>query len=72
MTKSTARTGVFALMFILGISTMTMVWLYWHYPLGTSLATLAVLAVLGVSARLARSVEGETSELESGSEPTSL
>ncbi len=70
MTKSAARTGVFALMFILCVSAVTMLWLYWHYPLGTSLATLAVLAMFGISARLARSVEPEAPGLKAGSETT--
>jgi hypothetical protein len=31
-----------------------MVWLFWHFPLITGVATVAILAALGVCARLAR------------------
>ena len=42
-----------------------MIWLFWHYPLKTLIATIAVLAALGVSARLARSIETDgNSDLE--------
>jgi uncharacterized membrane protein YqjE len=51
-----ARANIFALL-ILMLSAATMLWLFWHYPLGTAIATIVVLAVLGISARLARSIE---------------
>jgi hypothetical protein len=51
-----ARANIFALL-ILTLSAATMLWLFWHYPLGTSIVTIAVLAVLGISARLARSID---------------
>jgi hypothetical protein len=44
-----------------------MVWLFWHHPLKTLIATIAVLAALGVSARLARSIEVDNgTDLEHG------
>jgi len=42
---------------ILTLSAATMLWLFWHYPLGTAIVTIVVLAVLGISARLARSID---------------
>jgi uncharacterized membrane protein YqjE len=51
-----ARANIFALL-ILMLSAATMLWLFWHYPLGTAIATIVVLAVLGISARLAGSIE---------------
>jgi hypothetical protein len=51
-----ARANIFALL-ILMLSAATMLWLFWHYPLGTAIATIVVIAVLGISARLARSIE---------------
>ncbi len=59
------RTNIALLMAILALSATTMVWLFWHYPLITTLVTVTVLAALGVSARLARSMDGsELSDLQ--------
>lgn len=61
MTRSSyARTNIFVLLAVLALSAATMVWLFWHHPVKTSIATIAVLAALGISARLARSVESES------------
>jgi hypothetical protein len=44
-----------------------MVWLFWHHPIKTLIATIAVLAALGISARLAGSIETDAvSELKHG------
>jgi hypothetical protein len=52
---------------ILTLSAVTMLWLFWHFPLTTALVTAAVLTALGVSARLARSIEVENvSDLDRG------
>ena len=60
-----ARTNIALLLVILALSSATMVWLFWHYPLITSMITLAVLIALGVSARLARSMDtSDLSELQ--------
>ncbi len=65
--SSYARTNIFVLLAVLAVSAATMVWLFWHHPLKTSIATIAVLAALGISARLARSIETDgNSELEKG------
>ena len=55
--SSNARTKILVFVAILALSALTMIWLFWRYPLGTSVAAFAVLAVLFGSARLARSVE---------------
>jgi len=41
----------------LALSALTMIWLFWRYPLSTLIAAVAVVAALYTSARLARSVE---------------
>ncbi len=66
MTRSSyASTNIFVLLAVLALSAATMVWLFWHHPVKTSIATIAVLAALGVSARLARSIETDSqSDLE--------
>ncbi len=68
MTRSSyARTNIFVLLAVLALSAATMVWLFWHYPVKTAIATIAVLAALGVSARLARSIETDShTEMENG------
>ena len=42
---------------ILALSAMTMMYLFWRFPVITAVVTLTVLALLGVSAKLARSIE---------------
>ncbi len=60
MTRSSyARTNIFVLLAVLALSAATMVWLFWHHPVKTSIATILVLAALGVSARLARSIDND-------------
>ena len=61
--SSRANTVVFLSIFVL--SALTMVWLFWHHPIKTSIATIAVLTALGISARLARSIEVDN-ELDRG------
>jgi len=62
--SSRRRTNIAALLAILALSSATMVWLFWHFPVITAVVTVAVLAGLGISARLARAVDG--SELHGG------
>jgi CHASE2 domain-containing sensor protein len=57
--SSHVRTNIAALLAILTLSAATMVWLFWHFPLITALATVAILAGLGVCARLARLTDSE-------------
>ncbi len=53
--SSSTRANVAALLAVLTISAGTMLWLFWRFPLATTLITLAVLTALGVSARMAHS-----------------
>jgi hypothetical protein len=67
--SSNARGNIVAFLAILALSAFTMVWLFWHHPVKTLIATIAVLAALGVSARLAGSIESDAgSELEHGNQ----
>ena len=62
-----ARGNVIAFLAILALSALTMVWLFWHHPVKTLIATIAVLAALGISARLARAIEVDAaSDMEHG------
>ena len=65
MTESSrTRTNIAALWAILALSALTMLWLFWHFPVITSIATVAILAALGVSARLARLIDTERTDLQ--------
>jgi hypothetical protein len=61
---SKARTNIVVLLLVLAVSALSMIWLFWHHPLTTSIATVGVLAALGVSAKLARSMEVEKPDLD--------
>jgi hypothetical protein len=63
---SHARANIVAILSILALSALTMVWLFWHHPVKTLIGTVAVLTALGVSARLARSIEDTSAELDHG------
>jgi hypothetical protein len=62
------RTNIVAFLFTVVLSAATMLWLFWHHPVTTGIATLAVLGAFGVSARLARWVDTDplSSELDRG------
>jgi uncharacterized membrane protein SpoIIM required for sporulation len=63
--SSSTRRNIAISLSVLSLSALTMVWLFWHHPVKTAVATIAVLAALGLSARLARSIEADTaSELD--------
>jgi hypothetical protein len=62
--KASARAKIMGLLAVVGLSAVTMLWLYWHYPLSTSLATVAILAGLGLSARKAGDSEIEDTDME--------
>ncbi len=67
MMHAYARANILVFLAVLALSSLTMIWLFWHYPLKTAVVTIAVLAALGVSARLARSIETDyNSELDRG------
>jgi hypothetical protein len=60
MTKSGwAHNKFWSLLAIVVGSSATMLWLFWHYPVSTGLATLAVLAAFAVLVRLAGAVDTE-------------
>jgi hypothetical protein len=48
-----------SLLAIVAVSSATMLWLFWHYPRVTGIATLIVLAAFAVLVRLARAVDAE-------------
>jgi membrane protein implicated in regulation of membrane protease activity len=52
-----SHSNIAALLVILALSAVTMLWLFWRFPLATGVVTITVLAALGISARLARSIE---------------
>ena len=62
--SSHARTNTAALLVILALSASTMVWLFWHFPVITTMATLAILVGLGVCARLARLTDSDMTDLK--------
>ena len=75
MTRTThLRTNLVVLMGLLALSSSTMVWLFWRFPISTAIATAAVLAAIGLSARLARASDSdgssELSEHSDGEMPT--
>ncbi|MGA2839816.1 MAG: hypothetical protein ABSG18_06485 [Steroidobacteraceae bacterium] len=56
-----------SLLTVVGLSSATMFWLFWHYPVGTGIATLGILTAFVVLVRLARSIDTDSmSELEHG------
>lgn len=70
MTKSAQkRTGIFGFFGILLMSSALMLWMFWHFPVGTGIATVVVLSAFAISARLARSIDSESlSDLDHRSE----
>jgi hypothetical protein len=60
MTKSThTNTKLYCLLSVVILSSSTMLWLFWHYPVSTAIGTLVVLSALGICARLARWIDTE-------------
>ena len=70
MTKSAQkRTNIFGFLSILALSSATMLWMLWHFPVSTGIATVIVLSLFGVSARFARSIENDgLAELDRGNQ----
>jgi hypothetical protein len=58
-TTAHRRTNIVAFLSVVVLSAATMLWLFWHHPLTTGLATIAVLGGFAISARLARWVDTE-------------
>ncbi len=57
------RTSVLGLLGVLMLSAATMLWLFWHHPVTTSIVTIGVLAAFAISARLAQMVETDMSDM---------
>lgn len=54
---------------VLALSSVTMLWLFWRFPLPTAIITVLALAALAVCARLARSVDAaEMTDLDQSSQ----
>jgi len=62
------RTRIFGLLMLVVLSAGTMIWMFWHYPRGTAIATLAMVAAFAVLVRLARAIETDISERHPGGE----
>ena len=58
------RSKILGLLCIVVLSSTLMLWMFWHFPLATSITTFIVLTALGLSARLARWVDTDLSEME--------
>jgi hypothetical protein len=58
--SSNARLNVAVLMGILLCSSVTMLWLFWRFPIATAVATLLILAGFSLATRLAVPSDGET------------
>lgn len=56
-TSTRKQSQLVGLLFLLTLSSSTMLWAFWHYPLGTAIATVAVLLAFGVLVRLARAID---------------
>jgi hypothetical protein len=68
-TSAHARTNICGLIAIVVLSSATMLWLFWHFPVGTGIATVVVLSAFGVLARLARLVDTDSmSDLDRGNQ----
>jgi len=53
------RANIVFVLTMLSASAITMLWLFWRFPLETGIATIAVLIALLVSARLAKSSDSD-------------
>jgi hypothetical protein len=61
------RVGGLLLLLAMAASAVTMLWLFWRFPIATTIATLMMLAALGIAARLAKLIDTDAvSELDQG------
>jgi hypothetical protein len=68
-TSAHARTNICGLIAIVVLSSATMLWLFWHFPVGTGIGTVVVLSAFAVLARLARLIDTDTmSDLDRGNQ----
>ncbi len=68
--SSRARPGIAAYMGVVALSATTMLWLFWHHPIKTLVATFAVLTTLAIAARWAGSLEPEMTMEPGANEPS--
>ena len=61
--------GLALFLAIVATSAITMIYMFWRFPLVTSITTVVVLTALFVSAVLARSIEVDTADGEHGEPP---
>jgi membrane protein implicated in regulation of membrane protease activity len=58
------RTDRAAFFAVLALSALTMIFLFWRYPLKTAIVTVVLLCAFWVAARLARWIETDTTDLD--------
>lgn len=58
------RTNALGFVAVLMLSAATMLWLFWHHPVTTSIVTIVVLAAFAICARLAQMVETDMSDMK--------
>jgi hypothetical protein len=58
--KAQLRTKMVLLLGLLAVSSLTMLWLFWRFPISTAIATAAVLTAFGLSARLASAIDTDS------------
>jgi hypothetical protein len=60
-----ARKKIAAFWGVVSLSAVTMLYLFWRFPLQTALVTVGVLALVFIWARLARSIDfGDIAEMD--------
>jgi putative effector of murein hydrolase LrgA (UPF0299 family) len=64
--KESKRIQITVLLAVLMLSSITMIWFFWRFPVPTSIATMVLLATLFQCARIARSFDADVSALDSG------
>ena len=60
------RIHITALLAVLMLSSITMIWLFWRFPVPTSIATIVLLAMLFQCARIANSFDPDAPALDGG------
>jgi hypothetical protein len=60
------RKKLVAFLCVLALSSLTMLFLFWRFPLPTAIITVAALGVLVLCTRLARAID--TSDMDRGSQ----
>lgn len=55
--SNAAPAGIVLLMAALAASGITMLWLFWRFPVATAITTAFVLACLWIAARLAKPID---------------